>query len=467
MTTLGALVCPCCRGSAFVLHPSSWPRFPSAHRCANSPRMAILATGIPSVQLPWLLGGALVGYVLLLFTNPVRASLRDGLRCLRRYPSLWVLLGAVGFADALAQLGQRYYFFCVLPFEERPAFVWMRTAWRDSKLWLHGSRESLWYMPPHALHDAVCDNPLPALESTAGIFNCLLSTFPVAALAALLLLVNWQGHHRVMLRALRKRFGGSGWLLYAGVLVCALAALAKPLLYVAPQIILANGGGRVAQTLWFQWAPVVEWLGFLFEYLFGVCLQIYLILLAFVWVRGLTFTHAHLLDFAIRRSSSVLKWALLVMLLSSLLINVPLILKNFPACQMWFPDNAELLEGRLRLARAVLTAVLLLCSTVQITLIFHSESLLRALRDHLRFVARCFWPFGWYLIIAALHFYLFQIAQGLVLRGLGEETAAGIAWSLGVPWLRGILAAWLLAAWVCLFKRCDSGHSAEDNWIQF
>ncbi len=429
--------------------------------------MAFPATAVPSAQLPWLICGALGGYLLLLFTNPVRSSLRDGVRCIRRYPALWVALGVVGFCGALFQLGLRFYFFCVLPFEERPAFVWMRAAWRDANLWFYGSKESFWYLPPHALHDAVREGPLPALESTAGIFNCLISTFPIAALAAFLLLVNWQGHQTVVRCALRKRFGGFGWLLYAGVLVCALAALAKPLLYAAPQIIVANGGGPAAQLLWFQWAPVVEWLGFLFEYLFGVCLQIYLILFAFVWVRGLTFTHSHLLDFAIRRCSFVLKWALVVMLLSTLLINLPLILKNFDASRPWFPDSAELLEGRLRLARVLLTVVLLLCSTVQITLVFHSESLLKALRDHLRFVARFVWPFGWFLIIAALHFYLFQVAQGLVLRGFGEETAAGIVWSLVVPWLRGLLAAWLLAAWVCLFKRCDTGHPAAENWIQY
>ena len=429
--------------------------------------MAFLASAVPSSQLPWLICGALGGYLLLLFTNPVRASLRDGLRCIRRYPTLWVTLGVVGFAGALFQLGLRCYFFCVLPFEERPALIWMREAWRDPNLWLHGSKESLWYLPPHALHDAVLESPLPALESTAGIFNCLFSTFPIAALAALLLLVNWQGHHTVMRRALCQRFRGFGWLVYAGVLVCALAALAKPCLYAAPQLIVALGGGPAAQLTWFQWAPVVAWLGFLFEYLFGVCLQIYLILLAYVWVRGLTFTHTHLLDFAIRRGSFVLKWALVVMLLSSVFIDLPLILKNFDGFRSWFPDGTDLIEGRQRLARALLTGILLLWSTVQITLVFHSEALLKALRHHLRFVARFAWPFGWFLILAALHFYLFQVAQGLVLRGLGEETAAGIAWSLVVPWLRGILAAWLLAAWVCLFKRCDAGHPESEDWIQF
>lgn len=429
--------------------------------------MALPASAVSSAQLPWLICGALGGYLLLLLTNPARTSLRDGLRCIRRYPALWVTLGVVGFCGALFQLGLRVYFHFVLPFEERPAFVWMRAAWRDSSLWLHGSKESLWYLPPHAMHDAVRESSLPALESTAALFNCLVSPFPLAALAALLLLVNWRGHHRVVLRALRKRFRGFGWVLYAGIIVCALAALAKPLLYAAPQFIAAGGGGPDATVLWIRWAPVAEWLAFLFEYFFGVCLQIYLILFAFVWVRGLTFTHAHLLDFAIRRCAFVLKWALVVMFLSTALIHVPLILKNFPDFQSWFPDNLNAIDARLRLARAVLTGVLLLCSTVQITLVFHSESLISALRDHVRFVIRHVWPFGWFLIVAAFHFFLFQTAQALVLRGFGEETAAGIAWGLVVPWLRGILAAWLLAAWVCLFKRCDTGHPAAEKWIQF
>ena len=429
--------------------------------------MALLASAVPAAQLPWLVCGALGGYLLLMLTNPVRTSLRDGLRCIRRYSALWITLGIFGFAGALFQLGVRCYYFSVLPFEERPAFVWMRAAWRDSNLWLHGSPESLWHLPPFALQDAIRESPLPALESVAGIFNCAFSTFPVSALAALLLLVNWQGHHAVMLRALRHRFGGFGWIVYAGVLVCALGAVAKPCLYAAPQLIIACGGGPAAQLTWFQWAPVVAWIGFLFEYLFGVCMQIYLILLAYLWVRGLTFTHSHLLDFAIRRCTFVLKWALVVMLLSSAFIDLPLILKNFPAFQAWFPDNANVSDGRQQLARTVLTVILLFSATVQITLVFHSESLVKALHDHLRFVARHVWPFGWFLILAALHFYLLQVALGLVLRGLGEETAAGIVWGLIAPWLRALVAAWLLATWVCLFKRCDTGRSESGEWIQF
>jgi hypothetical protein len=41
---------------------------------------------------------------------------------------------------------------------------------------------------------------------------------------------------------------------------------------------------------------------------------------------------------------------------------------------------------------------------------------------------------------------------------LGDGTAVGIAWSLLSPWLSALVSAWLLASWVCLYKREDTGH---------
>ena len=125
--------------------------------------------------------------------------------------------------------------------------VWAREAWRDPQLWLTGSPESLWYLPPYSVRQAVFENALPAFESVAGIFNLLVTTFPLSAFAAFLFFINWEGHHAVLVRALRKRFGLWGWLLYAGIVVCALAALAKPLLYAvaAPARSPAGRGGRV------------------------------------------------------------------------------------------------------------------------------------------------------------------------------------------------------------------------------
>lgn len=410
-------------------------------------------SALPSVPISWLLGGALAGYVLVLFTNPVRANLRDGLRCLQRYSSLWMTLGAFGLAYALFQLALRCYFYNVLPADARPELVWAREAWRDPNLWLRGSPESLWYLPPHSVRQAVFENALPAIESVAGIFNLLVATFPLSAFAAFLFFVNWEGHHGVLARSLFKRFRYWGWLLYAGIFVCGLAALAKPLLYAVPLLLGLQPGAAAA---WFQWSPVAEWLSFLFEYLAGVCVQLGLILIAYCWVRGISFSHEHLIDFAIRRLSFVVRWALLVMLLSTLLIHGPLILKNFAPFQSLFPPEEAAFDPRWKAARVVLAVVLLCFSTMQITLTFHSESLGKALRDHWQFLQRHWWPLAWFMVMAGIHFYLLRVLVTLVQKGLGDGTALGILWSFIAPCLNGLVAAWLLASWVCFYRQSDS-----------
>jgi hypothetical protein len=382
-------------------------------------------------------------YAVVMITNPARASLRDGYRAVRRYRMLWVPLGVCGFAYALFQLALRVYFSRVLPVGERPGFRW----WSESA--------PAWSLDVVQVRAAI----LPALENVAGIFNNLVSTFPLAAVAAVLLLLNRGGHHVVLWRALRRRFGRAALLPYAGILVCAIAAIAKPFTYVVAR--------HIDPLLWYQWAPVVVWLAFLFEYLFGVCLQLYLILMAYCWVRGIAFEHGHLLDFAIRRCGSVLKWAAVVMLLSSAFIDLPLILKNFPSFTGIFTDDPAKVDFRVGLARSILTAFLLATSTMQITLTFHSESLREALRDHLRFLFRHWWPYLWFLMIATLHFLLVALLDRAVQTAFGEGTAPGIAWQLFVPWLAAMVAAWLLASWVCLYRRCDTGRKQSENWIAF
>lgn len=423
--------------------------------------ISLAITGAP---LPWLIAGAVFGYLLVMLTNPVRVVLRDGWRATRRYPALWLAFGAFGFAYALFDLVLRVVSHHVLPPEDRPPLRWLREAWRDPDYWLTGTPESLWHLPPEGLRTAARDAVLPACESVAGIFNNLVSTFPLAAFAALLLLANWGGHRAMLLRALRQRFGRWSAPAFAAILLCALAAIGKPLLYAAPPLLRLEGAAALA---WFQWGPVVVWLAFLFEYLFGVCIQIHLILLAFCWVRGIAFDHARLLDFAIRRFAYVVKWAVVVMAVSSVFIDLPLILKNFETFQRWFAADAATVDARLQIARSILAGFLLVFPTMQITLIFHNESLRTALRDHALFLRRNYWLFAWFLIVAGVHFFLFHWLQLACARALGEGTAPRIAWSLLAPWLAGGLGAWLLASWVCLYKYCDRERTAQDNWIQF
>ena len=428
--------------------------------------MSALAAFTLHIKPPALICAAIFGYLLVMFTNPARTDFCSGWRALRRYRVLWVTLGTFGFCYALFQLALRVYFHAVLPPADRPTFVLAREAWRDPNYWLTGSPESLWWLPQAMFREVLRDSILPAVESVAGIFNNLVITFPLSAIAALLFLINWRGHHAVFLRALRKRLGPGAWGVHLLILVCAVSALGKPLLYFAPQLFSRWNAGADAALLWLQWGPVIASLSFVFEYLFGVCVQIHLILLAYAWVRGLNITHGHLLDFAIRRFSFVVKWAAIVLLLSTLLIDLPLILKNFDTFARFFPER-DLLEWRLKIARAALATFLLLAATMQITLTFHNESWRQALRDHLRFVRRTAWTFGWFLLLALLHFYFLHATDLAMRRGLGEGTALWIGWTLGYPWLAAVMGAWLLASWVCLFKRCDTTRGGAENWIKF
>ena len=409
-------------------------------------------------QFHWLLLGALSGYVLLMWTNPVRRSLLDGLRVVRRYPSLWVILGLCGFSYALFYLGARAWMAWATP-TDVTLFSWTRAPFRWDVTWLYGEETSLWYLPPNSLFRAVHEAWLPALESTAGIFNNLVSTFPLASVAAVILWVNWKGHQGVLLAALRKRFGFAGWFLHLAVLICATAAIAKPaLLFFAPPI-----EPDIAQ----KWQPIVSWLAFLFEYGVGVGVQIYLILLSYCWFRGITFTSQHLIDVAIRRFSCVIRWAVVVMLLSTAFIDLPLILRNFPSFDRFLPADRDVFEERIALVRALLAIVLLLFATVQITLTFHSESLGRGFLDHFRFVARHGWPLLWIIAVAGLHFYALHVLNLLILRGLGEGTAAAIVWELAFPWLNTGLGACLLAAWVGVFRRAENSRAHDASFARF
>lgn len=407
----------------------------------------------------WLTFGACLGYMLMMRTNPIAGGLRDGLRAMQRYTSLWMILAVCGLGYAAFELGVRYLFSVILPQEHQPQFVWLRSGDFDSL-----TVASVWRLPSGQLESLARNSLLPALESTAGIFNNLVSTFPIAAIGALLLLVNWHGHQAVLFRALRRRFASRGVLAHFGILLCAVAAIAKPALFALPWY--------VDGELWYRWAPVLEWLAFIFEYLFGVAIQTYLILLAYCWVRGITFTSQHLRDFAIRRFSLVMRWALVVVFLSSVLINLPLILKNFDFSAGWFGKeeaqlHAWIVDSWVPTARGVLAGILVFFATVQITLIFHSESLRRALGDHFRFLLRYWWPLAWFLVVALIHFFLLHFVDALLTSGFGEGTGLWMAWRVFFPLFAAFVGAWLLASWVIVYRHAETAQAGKSDWIDF
>lgn len=407
----------------------------------------------------WFVFGAAAGYLLMMRTNPARASLRDGWRILRRFPQIWVVLGLFGAGYSAFEIGLRAWFSSLQPAGESSLFIWSRAPFRPALEWFFGHADSLWYLPAGSARVAGEAARLPALDAVAELFNNLVSTFPVAAVAGLLFLVNWRGKQGVLFHALRRRFGVGGWFLHLATIVCALAAFLKPALYLAP--------GRVDPQLWIQWSPVVAWLAFLFEYLFGVYVQVGLLLLCYCWVRGVTFNMEKFQDFAVRRTSFVLRWALLVMALSSIFIDFPLILRNFTTFERWFPRDVETIDFRVSMARIGIDGVLIAFAAVQITLAFHSESLRKSVASHFSFLRRNAWAFIWLLVIAYIHLYVVYFLQHLSLAASGEGSALWVALKLLWPWVSAIVGGWLLASWACLFKRADAGRLADEDWIQY
>ena len=122
---------------------------------------------------------------------------------------------------------------------------------------------------------------------------------------------------------------------------------------------------------------------------------------------------------------------------SSFLIELPLILKNFPAFAAIFPDARETFESRATIARLGLAIVLISCASMQAWLTFHGETLASAWRAHCQMLRAHAWEFIWFLIVAGIHLFAVQVLRGALLRGLGQGTALGLAWTLVWPWIAG------------------------------
>ena len=381
---------------------------------------------------------AIAGYLLLMFSSPVKKSLLNGWRCIRRYPAIWVTLGWLGCANALFHL-----------------VVQLTFQWRGvSELrWFRESTEGIgdapvfWYMPPGGVAKSVAGAWIPALESIAGLFNNAVTTFPIAVIAAIGFLLNRHGHFGTLRAALRRRFGLWHWLMLGCVILCAVAVVAKAFLYLKPP--------GLPDDAWFRWAPVVVLAASLWEYLFGLAVQVYLILHAFAWVRGISFEPDALQDVSIRRFVSGTKWAAIVLAIGLVLIELPLVLKNFPAWQGLFPNDSAKVESRLTWARVAIALVLIIFSSMQAWLALHGETLSRALAAHWRFCRQHATALGWFILIAGVHFWAISFGRAVILEGTGHESALGVLWTVAWPWIAGPITGWLLASWVCLFKASD------------
>src|ERR1700726_3954573 len=194
------------------------------------------------------------GYAIVMFFNPVREALRDGFRCIARFKRIWLTFVLLGFAYSVFQ------------------FATFTPIQNSADLDLNQVTSlSSWYWP--RLAQVWRETPLPVLEGVAGIFDNATTTYPLSVVAAVLMVVNWRGLHGALLRALRKRYPFWSNFIYLILLLGALASLFKPIVFWR----VPEWGGVVPAAGLMQISATVDTVGFIFEYLFGVYIQVYLI----------------------------------------------------------------------------------------------------------------------------------------------------------------------------------------------
>lgn len=367
----------------------------------------------------WLAGPPAGALLLALGCRPVRRAYAHGWHCVRRFPRIVLIpaifsCGHILFSSGAAAL-----------------VVWRAT----------GGAPWPWILsPPQSLPP---DLALPALETVAAMLNCLVSAFPLSALFALLFLSNYRGLAVLLGRTLWKRYRAAGLAALAGLVACAMAAALKPAVFLAG-FLLGEGAFRAA-LLNAQY--FLNTFSFVFEYLAGACFQLYLMLMAYLWVRGMNFEHGRLMRFAVRRIGFVLKWALVVITASLLGIHLPV-----AAASLWFPGEGSVwfYETVLAVARPLLALGMLAGAAVQIRLALHNDSLRQALAANARFARRHARPLLLFLgsaFLATWTIFLAPLAAGLWAGSPFDRMA-----SLAQPVCTALLGGWILAAWVCFYQ---------------
>jgi hypothetical protein len=380
--------------------------------------------------------GLLVGYLLLMLANPVRPALRDGFRCLARYERIWLTFAVLGFA---------YFVFQFVAFSSLPSASEINFAEIISV--------SNWNWPP--LSDVWRDVPLPTLEGVAGIFDNATTTYPLSALAAILFLINWRGLHRTLWRALAKLYRWWSIPIYLVLLVSTMAAILKPLVYWR----LPSWNNEISTAHLLKISASIDALSFIFEYLAGVYIQVYLITVCLSWIKGLTFRESDLFAFAVRRFSYVLEWAGIVVLVSMLVLRLPMLLAYF----INVPDVLDYLP----LQRVFMSGFILAFCSVQISLVLHNETLREAFRAHHQLIWRDFRRLVWFCLISALTFSLILVIDAIMRSAIADRTVVMMVWKSIFVFLRALVTGWLLASWVVLFRQCETGRIAQENWIRY
>src|SRR6478609_5356818 len=391
--------------------------------------IAEVAQTLPAVY-GWL--GLCGGYALVMLFAPVRRALIDGLHCLGRYHRIWITFAVLGFGY----------------------FVFQFVTFTPIRNWTDLDLNQITSLPQWAwprLSEIWTETLLPALEGVAGIFDNATTTYPLSVIAAVLMIVNWRGLHGALVRALRKRYGFWGYLVYLILSLSALASLLKPIVFWQ----LPEWSGLVPAAGLLRVSAIVDAAAFIFEYLLGVYIQVYLITVCLAWIKGVSFEEGELFRFAMRRFSYVLEWAGIVVAVSTLIVRLPLVLAYF--------TNIPGVLDYLPIARLLMSGLIIGFCSVQISLALHNETLIEAMRAHGQFVRQNAGRLGWFLTICGVHFFAIMICDAIVRSAIADRLGALFLWKFTFAFLRGIVTGWLLASWVCLFRQCENRRISQEK----
>src|SRR5438445_8246732 len=400
------------------------------------PPVSVLAAAWQTVPSAYGWLGLCGGYALVMLFTPVRQALGDGLHCLRRYQRIWITFAILGFGYFVFQFVTFTPIRNLADLEPSQITSLPQWAWpRLSEVW----RETL----------------LPALEGVSGIFDNATTTYPLSVIAAVLMIVNWRGLHGALVRALWKRYGFWGYLVYLVLLLSALASLLKPIVFWR----LPEMSGLLPAAGLLQLSATVDATAFIFEYLVGVYIQVYLITVCLAWTKGVSFEEGELFRFAMRRFSYVLEWAGIVVAVSTLIVRLPLLLAYF--------TNIPGVLDYLPIARVLMCSLIIGFCSIQISLALHNETIIEVTRAHSLFIRRNAVRFGWFLVICGIHFFCIMVCDAIVRSAISDRLGALFLWKLSFAFLRGVITGWLLASWVCLFRQCETGRISGEKWIQY
>jgi hypothetical protein len=120
----------------------------------------------------------------------------------------------------------------------------------------------------------------------------------------------------------------------------------------------------------------------------------------------------------------------------------------------------------LPIKRSVMSGLIIAFCSVQISLALHNESLGDAIRAHRRFICQNAGPLGWFLLICGIHFFGIMICDAVVRGAIADRLGALFLWKFIFACLRGVITAWLLASWVCLFRQREALRLHQEKWIQ-